>query len=227
MKRFLLITLFVAASANAHDFWIEPSSFRPAQGETVTASLRVGEHFDGDPVIRTTEHLDAFIARDASGTRDVHGFEGEDPAGMLRFDAPTVLGYRSKGTSHEITSAKFMQFVREEGITGITAPKGPVRERYYRYAKALLGDAQDAALGFRYELVAEGDTFRVLFEGKPQPKALVAAIDKNGKRVSARTGRDGRATLKLGQGVWLVKSVHVLRKGEGWESLWASVTLER
>jgi uncharacterized GH25 family protein len=33
---------------SAHDFWIEPSTFRPTQGGIVTFALRVGVGFAGD-----------------------------------------------------------------------------------------------------------------------------------------------------------------------------------
>ena len=52
MKRLMLI-IFVAATARAHDFWIEPSTFHPQVGDAVTASLRVGENFAGDVVPRS------------------------------------------------------------------------------------------------------------------------------------------------------------------------------
>src|SRR5436305_1996263 len=48
MRSAIILALLVAAAASAHDLWIEPSSFRPAAGERVTAALRVGEELQGD-----------------------------------------------------------------------------------------------------------------------------------------------------------------------------------
>jgi hypothetical protein len=37
--------LFVTGSAQEHDFWIEPSTFRPPPGAIVAVHLWVGENF--------------------------------------------------------------------------------------------------------------------------------------------------------------------------------------
>ena len=235
MKRLLLVVLF-ALSARAHDFWIEPSTFRPAVGDTVTTALRVGENFSGDAVPRSAQLIDVFVARDASREREVVGFENVDPAGMVRIDTPgsTVVGLRSKGWTHTLSASKFSRFLREEGCSARIGTADHVNERFIRYAKTLLEtpSGEDRVLGFRYEIVRESaDTFRVLFEDAPIAKALVVAIRRDGKRVEARTNAAGRVTLHLDRGVWLVKSVHVVRapagSGADWESLWASLTFER
>ena len=235
MKRAaILILLMCAPLAGAHDFWIEPSTFRPAAPSTVTASLRVGEDFSGDAVPRRSPRIESFVVRDAAGERPVAGLEGRDPAGVVRIErnGSAVIGYRGKPYPHEISRAKFEQFLREEGIEGVK-PRGDrtQRERFQRFAKSILGGNVDAQLGWQFELVVEGDTVRVLYEQKPLANAYVAALSRDGKRLSGRTGSNGRVTLDLGSGVWLIKSVHVLPapKGDGydWDSLWGSVTLER
>src|SRR2546430_14913591 len=69
-------TLFRSAlPAMAHDFWIEPSTFKPAVGETFMASLRVGQDFLGDPVPRSSQQIERFVVRDAGGEHPVTGFE--------------------------------------------------------------------------------------------------------------------------------------------------------
>jgi hypothetical protein len=236
MKKLVLVMMLAAGSASAHDFWIEPSTFRPAVGDTVTTTLRVGENFVGEAVPRSGQLIDTFVARDARNERDVVGFENVDPAGLLRIDAPgtTVVGLRSKGWTHTLSAMTFARFLREEGCSARIGRAERVNERFTRYAKALLevSPGEDRILGFRYEIVRESaSTFRVLFEDAPMANALVVALDREGKRVEARTGADGRATLKLEKGVWLVKSVHVVRapagSGADWESLWASLTFQR
>lgn len=239
VKRILLALLAIAAAPlSAHDFWIEPSSFTPSVGETVAASLRVGEDFKGEPVARSSQLVNAFIARDADRQWDVAGFENEDPAGLLRVqrDGLTVLGYRSNPYTHTLTEEQFRRFLSEEGIEGVRA-RGEVRERFIRYAKALLvvekAAERDRILGFRCEIVRESeDGFRVLYEGKPLANTLVVALHRDGARLSARTNREGRVTLKTEKaGQWLVKAVKVVRapagSGADWESLWPSLTFER
>ena len=233
MKRAVLLVLFSCAPlAGAHDFWIEPSTFRPSVPSTVTASLRVGEDFEGDRVPRRSSRIESFVVRDAAGERPVAGLEGRDPAGVVRIerDGSAVIGYRGRPYPHEISRAKFEQFLREEGIDGIR-PRGnrPQRERFQRFAKSILG-SEDAILGFPFELVIEGDAVRVLYERKPLANVHVAALSRDGRRLAARTDSSGAVRLPLDRGVWLIKSVHVLPapKGAGhdWDSLWASVTLE-
>jgi uncharacterized GH25 family protein len=244
MKRLSWIVLLVGLTAPrvlAHDFWIEPSTYRPGNGAVVTAALRVGQDFAGDPVPRSAQLLDTFDIRDTSGERPVAGIENRDPAGYVRVGGGTsVLRYRSKGSPLEQTPEKFAQFLREEGLQHIV-PGTPTRghhERFYRYAKTIVGAGAgfDAVFGDRMELVPVTDprtsgtpSFRVLFEGKPLANALVTAIARDdGRRVSARTDRRGRASLPLsGNDVWLVKSTHLVPAGLEWESLWASVTFSR
>lgn len=78
--------VFSTRAACAHDFWIEPSTFRPAVGQTMTAALRVGQDFVGDAVPRSSQLMDSFIVRDPAGERTVDGFENQDPAGYLRVE---------------------------------------------------------------------------------------------------------------------------------------------
>ena len=50
MKKLFAAGAFVLAAASllAHDFWIEPTAFRPQVGSTVGLSLRFGQGFRGD-----------------------------------------------------------------------------------------------------------------------------------------------------------------------------------
>jgi len=231
----LLILLACAPIAGAHDFWIEPSTFRPSASSTITASLRVGENFTGESVPRRTPRIESFIVRDAEGERPVAGFEDRDPAGIVRIErsGTAVIGYRGKPYPHQISRAKFEQFLREEGIEYIhPRGDGAQREHFSRFAKSIVGPGDDAApLGFPFEILIDGNVVRVLYEQKPFANAYVAAISRDGRHLAARTDREGRVKFDLGKGVWLIKTVHVLPAPKGadydWDSLWASVTLER
>ena len=49
---FLVSALWILmAPAQAHEFWIEPSSFRPTAGVAFDVDLRVGQEFRGDSMI--------------------------------------------------------------------------------------------------------------------------------------------------------------------------------
>ena len=236
MRSFLITALIaIAAPLSAHDFWIEPSTFRPARGELVALSLRVGQNFVGDPIPRSTQWIESFTVREGKDETTVAGLENRDPAGFVRLAANgmAIIGYRSKPQPIELSPEKFSEFLRQEGFE----PRPPGREFFSRYAKVILGSslAQWKPFGYRLEIVPEDATqFRVLLEGKPYANALVTAIhhDDTSARLSVRTDSDGRVKLMLPKpGVWLVKCVALLpaaaSSGARWESLWASVTFER
>jgi uncharacterized GH25 family protein len=241
----LLLTILLAVPLYAHDFWIEPSTFRPAVGETVRLTLMVGEHFRGQPVVRRASRIESFTIRDEDGEEMVSGFEGRDPAGVVVIDGTgvSVVGYRGRATPHQLSAAKFEQYLREEGLDALpVTPDTAQREHFYRFAKSLLrtgsGDAVPAPLGYRLELhpltapFASGPlALQLTLERRPLPGALVTAMQRStGKKLTARTDAEGRVTLAIGEGVWLVKSTHVLRSDAAdrdWDSLWASLTLER
>jgi uncharacterized GH25 family protein len=227
-----------AARLLAHDFWIEPTSFRPDVGSTVGFALRVGEGFRGDPVPRNSESIEKFVTASRAGEKPVEGVTGRDPAGIVRIADPgwIVVGYRSKPRSLELPAEKFEQYLKEEGLEKIIAARAkkgdsskPSKEIYSRCAKSLLdangagAGGYDRALGMRLELVLEKSPkevggsrsmpLRLLFERKPLAGALVVAINRENpeKRVSARSDASGRVALDLAtRGVWLVKAVHMV-----------------
>ena len=189
----------------AHDFWIEPSTYRPAASSMVTATLRVGEDFTaGEALTRRSDLIQSFVVRDAAGERPVPGFEGRNPAGLVRIDrdGAAVIGYLSRPYAHQISRAKFEQFLREEGIQG-AKPKGDgeQREQFSRFAKTALGGSDVPALGWPFELVVEGDVVRALYQQKPLKNAQVAARSRDGRSLVARTDANGAVKFDLGKGV--------------------------
>lgn len=242
---------------SAHDFWIEPSTFRPKVGSIVDVALRQGEHFVGDPVPRTPERIDKFIAVDAKGERPVDGMADFEPAGFIQVttNGAMILGYRTKPKKNEpMEPDRFEKYLREEGLERIIelrrargeSQKAGI-ETFSRSAKSLLqagtgkGSLYNKLLGFRFEIIPATDpyakkpvTFQLLFEGKPVQDVLVFALhrDDEKNRLQARSSKDGRVTFMLERsGVWLVKALHMIpaaaSSGVDWESIWASITFER
>ncbi len=252
-----MFALLAASPVWAHDFWIEPSTFRPAVGQLFTTSLLVGPDFAGDPIPRSTQLMDTFTVREGASERPVVGMENRDPAGYVRIEKPgiAVIGYRSKPYPLELAADKFEEFLKLEGLDNIKAirqqrgeSKKPDRERFFRFAKSIVladataGDSPfDQTFGYRLELIPETNPMtatplrvRIVFEGKPLAGALVTAIQRDNPsvRISARSDRGGHVTLNLTTpGVWLVKSVQMVPAPPGtdvdWESLWASLTFQR
>ena len=259
-RRAALVAAFaaVAVPAAAHDFWIQPSRFRPAVGDVVQLRLFVGPNFEGEPLPRIPQLLSRFVLVPPGGKeRDVPGRAGGDPAGVIRIEEAglQIAGYRSLDSSIVIEGPKFDEYLKEEGlekIAEIRKKKGdtgkPARELFSRCAKALIqaGDGSagaDRAIALTLELVAEKNPYALRaggelpvvlrLEGKPLAGALVQALlhGEPSVRTSARTDKNGRATLKLPKtGFWLIKAVDMSAAPAGsdadWQSLWASLTFE-
>lgn len=247
--------VLAAGDAQAHDFWIEPSTFHPVAGTSVAVGLRVGQNFVGDPVPRFSSSIEQFFVRQGGGEQQINGMENIDPAGWFRADGQStaVIAYRSSGSFTELPAEKFEDYLRQEGLDRIIdmrAARGerakPGRERFYRFAKALLaGKTPSAAatqpLKFGYDIIPDSDPTvpsaafrgRVLHAGKPLAGTLVMAVPHNdpSARLTARSdSRGGFSFILPRAGVWLIKSVHMVRASffsdADWESLWASLVFE-
>jgi uncharacterized GH25 family protein len=248
----LLGLLLCGQALRAHDFWIEPSTFRPAPGGRVAVRLRVGQGFQGDPVPREPQRIERFAAVGSIGEKGeagVPGVPGSDPAGWLSPSSPGLLWivYDSGHDSVQLDAAKFDRYLGEEGLERIRKLRGSsntnaVKEIYSRCAKSLLavggGDGQgfDRVLGLELELVPEKNPYalkageslpvRLLYHGKPLDGALLIAIPKGAPdaKVSARSDRNGRAALRLDRpGLWLIKAVHMVPAPSGSGADWESL----
>src|SRR5215467_12863444 len=111
---FAAALLLAAANARAHDFWIEPSTFHPASGQTVAVGLRVGQDFIGDPVPRASAFIAAFAVRQNGGAQTIGGSDHIDPAGFFRADggATAIVSYASTGAYIELPPAEFEDYLR-------------------------------------------------------------------------------------------------------------------
>ncbi len=258
LQRLSALALILPLAIPAHDMWIEPTAFLPETGQIVGVRLRVGQDLLGDPIPRNRALVDQFIFEDGSGRKAIVGRDGSDPAGFVRVATPglLVLGYRSNPSQVELPPEKFNQYLKEEGLDSIAAlrarrnesgAKG--REMFSRCAKALVLSGQptqaqgDRRLGFTLELVAERNPYtmrqgeelpvRLTYENHPLSGALVVAINrlKPEEKIAVRSDKDGRAKLRLrGDGMWMVKAVHMIPAPAGsnadWASYWASLTFE-
>jgi uncharacterized GH25 family protein len=248
----LALALALAAGPlSAHDFWIEPSSFRPEVHSTVTARLMVGQNFQGEAVARNPALILKFLLSFPGGEVPLDGRSGDDPAGSAEIAVPGLqaLQYRSGNSLVSLEAQKFEDYLREEGLERIIAVRAgrdesqkPSRELFSRCAKALLfagplGTAgDDRELGLTLELVAEKNPYglragsalpvRLLYEGKPLEGALVTALPHGPakEKLSARTDRHGRVQLHLPYGgVWLLKAVHMIPAPPGSGADWQSL----
>jgi uncharacterized GH25 family protein len=171
-----------------------------------------------------------------------------------------LVGYRSRPAPVVLGPEAFEAYLREEGLERVAEERvrrgeqrAPGREIFSRSVKALLrvggrGPAAgcDRPLGLTLELVPGTDPLSapdgrlpltLLFDGRPLEGALVVALRKAALApgegeiaASQRTDRDGRVTIPVSPGVWLVKAVHMERAkpatGADWESVWTSLTFD-
>jgi uncharacterized GH25 family protein len=146
--RRLLVAIALVVTAvpsAAHDFWIEPSTYRPQPLQRVTLRHRVGNHFLGDLVPRDETLLVRFVIVGADGEQRVPGVHGRDPAGIAQAPAgggTLVVAYESRGSIAEMDAAKMAAFVVDEGVAD-QVPAGwrsktLVRDRFTRSVKSLL-----------------------------------------------------------------------------------------
>jgi uncharacterized GH25 family protein len=242
---------FLASSASAHDFWIEPSTFRPAVGSELAVALRVGQDFRGDPVPRNSKLITRFALVSGVAETPISGFDGVEPAGIVRVLEPGVLWvvYRSGRTPVTLEPDKFEKYLSEEGLEKIQALRQrrgegdkPGREVFSRSVKSLLVAESgshlgfDRALGLTLEIIfkkdpgmlAAGDPLplTLLYEGQPLEGALVTAMEHENpaQKVKSRTDRRGQALLRIGQkGVWLIKAVQMIPAPPGVDADWESI----
>jgi hypothetical protein len=144
----LLSALGWLTPAQAHDFWIEPASFRPAVGTEVPLRLFVGQDFVGEPTVYLPDTFERYVVVGPDGERHIAGIPGDDPAGRFTVVRPGahVVAYRSTlFTVTFDTPAEFEQYLEKEGLERVKtwrAKKAPtrqvIRENYSRSAKSLV-----------------------------------------------------------------------------------------
>jgi hypothetical protein len=247
----LLLLGASAASAAAHDLWIEPGSWSPQAGGRIAVRLRVGQRFVGDPFPRDAHLIQRFVAYGPAGEVGIPGIDGGEPAGFLPLGGPGLylLVYASHPFPIQLDAAKFEGYLAEEGLDAVSAERArggrsgaPAKEIFSRCAKSLVAVGAggprtgfDRIAGLRLELVPERDPLslapgeelpvKLLYGGKPLRGAKVAALPRTApaEAVSARTDAAGEVHLRLGRpGVWLLKAVHMIAAPPGSPAEWES-----
>lgn len=236
--------------ALGHDFWIEPSTYRPEVASSVRLALRVGEDFTGRAVLRSQDRIGRFVVFGPRGERTVAGIEARDPAGFARIDIPGtyVVGYRSLRSTITLEGTRFEKYLAAEGLDAVLEErrrrgesKADGREVFSRCAKTVLRTAgfdapnKAAPMGCPFELVLEthraeptGDgtiSVRALYLGQPLERVQVGALTRGpkGRHLTARSDIHGRVQFSIGAaGPWLVKAVHMVEAPEEIDADWES-----
>jgi uncharacterized GH25 family protein len=239
-----------SATAVAHQFWVEPSSFALPANERVGLRLCIGDGRDAWPFARDASRIVSFQSVGPAGRHPVPGLDGVDPAGIARFTVPGdyVVAYESNHAYTEQPAAQFDEYLRDEGLDTIAAARrirgdqrAIVREAYSRHAKALLTVGQpltpprDRLVGLQLELLLEAPetaaagtelrTLRLLYRGQPLGGALVRASTRDASpEFQSRTDPSGRVSFALRPGErWRITAVHMLRGGRDLGTDWESL----
>jgi hypothetical protein len=183
----LAAALFATATAAlAHEFWLQPASFRVAVGAAVPLRLLVGEGFKGEIWPRPTRRVRRFVrfgpagAADSTDLRPALLADSVAPAVACPTAGTQLVVLTSAPSFIELPAAEFTAYLREEGLDNAlryrqqqdeTATK-PGREAYRRCAKTLLLATASArapaspadttyrrVLGLPLELVPEQNPF--------------------------------------------------------------------
>lgn len=196
-----LLAACIALPAAAHDFWVQPDSFWVAPGRPAPVSLWVGHGVNRSLWDADINKISILRSVGPAGTVNQRGAIRQGGAGRITFLQPGVhmITLETGHTASDLPSIRFNDYVQTEGLGLVRAHRQrlrqtdrPGREIYSRRAKALVrvGDDGLAAspyvtqpVGLRLELVPDTNPytaptgqalgFRVLYEGRPLPNALV------------------------------------------------------
>lgn len=231
MKRLLLLAM-LARSVAAHDFWLQPDFFWPADGTDIPMNLQVGHgpYRQRSPI--PASRVTRFEAIGPDGAAPL-------PLGTaLRFEHPgaylLALETDARAQSH-LPSIRFNDYLAVEGLTPAIEERRRTHrqdrdgsETYRRCAKALMQigpsageDIATRPLGLTLEIVPERSPYalphatalpvHVLYHGRPLPGALVKFTDlaQDEQPVEThRTDPDGRAVFALpAKGSWLLNVI--------------------
>ncbi|MEA1675164.1 DUF4198 domain-containing protein [Nitrospirillum sp. BR 11163] len=200
LRTLSLLAMLATLPASAHDFWVQPESFRAAPEATLPLTLQVGHgpYRQRSPlaVRRIVRFQD--MAPDGAVTDlrpDLHpGGATED--GAVRLTTPgthvLVLETDDKAQSH-LPALRFNDYLVVEGLTpALELRRAAGRmdadgaENYSRRAKALVrvGDFGDGALatrpqGLTLEIVPEVDPY-----AQPQPADLPVRVYYEGRSLA-------------------------------------------
>ena len=199
-RRFTIAALLVLAltprPSAAHEYWLAPSRYAAAAGDTVTIRAWVGTGFRGEARPYAMSRVRRF---ELLGPRTVDLRAGAMNGGLefARFvvadGGGQRLAYETDFAEIELPAAEFDRYLQLEGLDGPLAERrrlggraGPGRERYARSAKVWIAGTDVARAtrpaGLPLEIVPLADpsagtrlVVKVLFRGRPLAGTLVRA----------------------------------------------------
>ncbi|MBW4707437.1 DUF4198 domain-containing protein [Roseobacter sp. YSTF-M11] len=174
----LLLVMLAMSPARAHDFWLEPDSFRPMPGSALTVTVRIGEALDGQSYPFDPRAYKYALWSGPKGDFDLSLVPVRArQSGMVAIGdglhSLTVASY-DQALTHD-TTGDLLHFLTSVGQADLVAtdagrdlPTTNISERYRRSSKLLVHFGSvigvDRRIGADREWVALGSGFR-LFDG--------------------------------------------------------------
>jgi len=195
----LALACLLARPAAAHEFWLSPSTYRAAAGDTVRLGVLVGTGFRGEPkpyaAPRTLRF--AWLGGRALDLTPVTLNGDLTWAQVVAPDAGgALIAFASNWADLTLPAPDFDAYLKLEGLTGPLAARarqgakaGPGRERYARCPKCWISGDEPAratrVVGLPLELVPASDPsaagallVQVLYRGKPLAGATIRAWNR-------------------------------------------------
>ncbi len=245
-----LLSIVLTGTSLAHEFYLEPDTYRPKAGEALRIAMREGERFAGLPYPRDAAKIRKFSIVGPDGEAPVMGLDGR----LISFARTSsagvyVLGYESVPRVTRLEADVFERYLREEGLENAALQRAQrhetqlaARDAYHRFAKLLLcTDAAadtsgfDRTVGHLLEITPIANPFRiapgerlevrVTFRGQPLAGAAVVFVQQGAPRELTRvvTDAEGRAAVRLAvSGRWMATTVTMQRSDPGEDSDWSS-----
>jgi uncharacterized GH25 family protein len=239
--RWQIVTYILAFAGytQAHDLYLNPSTFFLTQPGTVELAMRLEEsRFPGDPVVWRGGKTVKFKMIGPSGNHDLLNPKETNPSITLEQDGIYQIGWQSNITYISIEPAIFNDYIALEGYKkAISArkknPNTRGRERYSRFLKTYVQVAAEKTndykkrMGFKLEIIPYknppflnvGDEMEVqlLYNGKPLARNRIMATHetystKPDDYAQTRvTDSNGKARFKItNPGIWLIRSNHMI-----------------
>ncbi|MGI9402303.1 MAG: DUF4198 domain-containing protein [Rhizobiaceae bacterium] len=232
--------------AKSHELWISPEKYLVSSDEPITAHIRIGERFEGPSYPFVEMNFNRFEIAGGSQTEAVTGRIGDSPALNQKAGQPGLNVIVYETTANFVTYSdfeKFRNFVTHKGYPGIIdrhnqlgLPQTGFKERYFRYAKSLVGvengAGEDREFGLETEIVVLKNPYssdlsnslpvQIFYQGEPRTNAQVEVFERalvtndanrketeNGVKISVyQADSDGKATIPVRQGhEYLIDSV--------------------
>lgn len=204
--RFLLMLglLLLPGVAQAHEFWLMPSTYFPGPSDTVCITAWVGTGFRGDGRTFSPERCIDFRLLGKSA-RSLSTPAAENDSVWACIVPPEheggIVAYTSNFAFIEMAGEEFDAYLALEGLEAprqarraAKTPPGPQRERYRRCLKTWVGRPGSAA----YSAISQQPLELIPLTNPNVDRPITFRLESGGRRLAGALVRAWRRPLKAG-----------------------------